>query len=244
MNQSTWDPTPARRRIAERMTARISPEAWVVDDVSFPKDGRMSVGVAPQYCGALGKRANCQVAVSVHAVTAAASCPLQWRMFLPEERAADTERRRACKVPADIGHREKWLLALDIPNEFTLWGMPPRVVLADAAFRSELTERALGYVLSVRSDVTAHPFHAVPEAPARKGRNGCWPQPRYRRAPLSVAAHAAGLERDAFAEVTWRQGSRGPMRSCFAALRVRPAINSVVRPLRSRASAEQGVARH
>ncbi|MFD9633913.1 IS701 family transposase, partial [Streptomyces violascens] len=211
-----------------------------------PKDGRMSVGVAPQYCGALGKRANCQVAVSVHAVTAAASCPLQWRLFLPEEWAADTERRRMCKVPADIGHREKWLLALDILDELTVWGMPPRVVLADAAYgtnaalRSELTERGLGYVLSVRSDVTAHPFDAVPEAPARKGSNGCWPQPRYRQAPLSVAAHADGLGHDAFTEVTWRQGSRGPMRSRFAALRVRPAGNSIVRPLRSRASAEQG----
>ncbi|MEU5438749.1 IS701 family transposase [Streptomyces sp. NPDC020719] len=246
VNQSTWDPAPVRRRIAERMTARIGPEAWVVDDVSFPKDGRMSVAVAPQYCGALGKRANCQVAVSVHAVTAAASCPLQWHLFLPEEWATDTERRRRCKVPADIRHREKWRLALDILDELTEWGLPPRVVLADAAygtnaaFRSELTARGLGYVLSVRCDVTAHPFDAVPEAPARNGSNGCWPQPRYRQAPLSVAAHAAGLGRDAFTEVTWRQGSRGPMRSRFAALRVRPASNSIVRPLRSRASAEQG----
>lgn len=123
---------------------------------------------------------------------------------------------------------------------------PPRVVFADAAygtkaaFRAALTELGLGYVLSVRFDVTAHSIDAVPEAPARKGCNGCWPQPRYCQAPLSVAAHAAGLGRDAFTEVTWRQGSRGPMRSRFAALRVRPAGNSIIRPLRSRASAEQG----
>ncbi|GGU47269.1 hypothetical protein GCM10010289_79760 [Streptomyces violascens] len=77
VNQSTWDPAPVRRRIAERMTARIGPAAWAVDDASFPKGGAMPVGVAPQYCGALGKRANCQVAVSVHTVTATASCPLQ-----------------------------------------------------------------------------------------------------------------------------------------------------------------------
>ncbi|GHJ32770.1 hypothetical protein TPA0910_72030 [Streptomyces hygroscopicus subsp. sporocinereus] len=61
VNQSTWDPVPVRRRIAERMVPRIGPDAWAVDDVSFPKDGKMSVGVAPQYSGALGKQANCQV---------------------------------------------------------------------------------------------------------------------------------------------------------------------------------------
>lgn len=69
VNQSTWDPVPVRRRIAKRLVPQIGADAWAVDDVSFPKDGRMSVGVAPQYCGALGKQANCQVAVSVHAVS-------------------------------------------------------------------------------------------------------------------------------------------------------------------------------
>ncbi|MFJ5221101.1 transposase, partial [Streptomyces sp. NPDC088354] len=79
VNQSTWDPVPVQRRIAERMLPRVAPAAWVIDDVSMPKDGRMSVAVAPQYCGSLGKRANCQVAVSVHAASDTASCPLQWR---------------------------------------------------------------------------------------------------------------------------------------------------------------------
>ena len=78
VNQSTWDPVLVRRRIAERMVPQVGPDAWAVDDVSFPKDGKMSVAVAPQYCGALGKQANCQVAVSVHAVSDTASCPLQW----------------------------------------------------------------------------------------------------------------------------------------------------------------------
>ncbi|MFI9019597.1 transposase [Streptomyces griseus] len=68
VNQSPWDPRPVRRRIAERLSRAIRPEVWVIDDVSFPKCGTASVGVARQYCGALGKRANCQVAVSIHAV--------------------------------------------------------------------------------------------------------------------------------------------------------------------------------
>ncbi len=58
--------------------------------MSFPKCGTASVGVARQYCGALGKRANCQVAVSVHAATDTASCPLEWELFLPEDGCTTT----------------------------------------------------------------------------------------------------------------------------------------------------------
>src|SRR6476659_5459200 len=99
VNQSPWDPVPVRRRIAERMVPLIGPDAWAVDDVSFPTDGRMSVGVGHQYCGALGKQANCQVAVSVHAVSDTASCPLQWRLFLPRGWDQDRARRRVTGVP-------------------------------------------------------------------------------------------------------------------------------------------------
>jgi SRSO17 transposase len=65
------------------MGAEISPEAWIVDDTGFPKAGRWSVGVARQYCGALGKVANCQVGVSVSGATDEVSCPLDWRIFTP-----------------------------------------------------------------------------------------------------------------------------------------------------------------
>lgn len=193
------------------MTTLLATDTWAIDDVPVPKDGRMPVGGARQYCGALGKRANCQVAVSVHAVNAAASCPLQWRLFLPAEWADDAERRERTHVPEDVGHREKCLLALDILDELTTWGLTPPVIVADAAyganarFRTALEQRNLQYVLSIRSDVTARPFDAVPVAPPRKGVNGCRPQPRYRQPALSVAALAVGLGRDASTEVTWRQ---------------------------------------
>jgi SRSO17 transposase len=246
VNQSTWDPVPVQRRINERLLPLVSPVAWVIDDVSVPKDGRVSVGAAPQYCGALGKRANCQVAVSVHAASDTASCPLQWRLFLPEEWDSDSDRRAKSRVPAEVSHREKWRLALDMLDTLAGWQMTPPAVVADAAYgvnarlRAALDERQLAYVLAIRADVTVHPLDAEPEAPARKGTIGCWPQPRYRHPAPSAAALAAGLKREAFTTLTWRHGSRGELRSRFAAVRVRPAGKAVERPIRAAASAEQG----
>ncbi|GGR59856.1 hypothetical protein GCM10010236_10760 [Streptomyces eurythermus] len=228
MNQSTWDPVPVRRRIAERLVPQIGPEAWAVDDVSFPKDGRMSVGVTHQYCGALGKQANCLVAVSVHAVSDTASCPLNWRLFLPQEWADDAVRRRRTGVPEDVGHREKWRLALNTLDELAGWGPVPPVVVADAGygqnahFRAALTERGHAYVVGIRGDLTVQPYDALPDTPAWSG-NGRQPVPRYRQPPVPVTELAAAAGREAFQEVTWREGSRGPTTSRFLAAKVRPA---------------------
>ncbi|MDQ1051827.1 SRSO17 transposase [Streptomyces sp. V4I2] len=228
VNQSTWDPVPVQRRIAKRMVPLVGPDAWAVDDVSFPKDGRMSAAVAHQYCGALGKQANCQVAVSVHAVADAASVPLHWRLFLPQEWADDAERRRRTGVPDEIGHREKWRLALDALDELAGCGLVPPVVVADAGygqnadFRHALTGRDIPYVVGVRADLSVQPHDAVPAAPPWSG-NGRPPVPRYRQPPVPVAQLALAAGRQAFREVTWREGSRGPMRSHFLAVPVRPA---------------------
>src|SRR3954462_15095559 len=84
ITDSPWDDRAVRRRLARRMSAEIEPEGWVVDDTGLPKDGRYSPGVGHQYCGALGKTANCQVLVSVNAASDRASCPLQWRVVFPQ----------------------------------------------------------------------------------------------------------------------------------------------------------------
>src|SRR5215211_1802697 len=130
LTDSPWDDAPVRRRLARRMTAEIDPEGWVIDDTALPKDGRFSPGVARQYCGALGKTANCQVLVSVNAVTDRASCPLGWRLFLPEAWDRDAERRAKARIPEDVRHVPKWQLALDIIDELLAWGMERRVVQA------------------------------------------------------------------------------------------------------------------
>lgn len=116
-------------------------------DVSFPKDGKMSAGVARQWCEALGKRANCQVAVSLHAACDTASVPISWRLFLPKEWDEDAGRRSRAGIPDEVRHREKWRLALDLIDEAIGWGLAPKVIVADAgygqitAFRHGLAER-------------------------------------------------------------------------------------------------------
>jgi SRSO17 transposase len=219
---------PVRRRLARSMTAEIAPEGWVVDDTGLPKDGRFSPGVAHQYCGALGKTANCQVIVSVNAATDRASCPLDWRLFLPESWDQDTERRARAKIPDDVRHTPKWQLALDILDELIAWGLPRQVVQADSgygditAFRMGLEERELSYVVQVNGTTSAQPADAVPVAPAYRGR-GRPPVARYPDKPVSLRDLALTAGRSSTRAVGWREGDRGPLSSSFIALRVRPA---------------------
>ncbi len=229
VNQSPWDPVPVRRRLAQRMTTALAPDAWVIDDTAFPKFGRHSVGVAPQYCGALGKVANCQVGVSVHAATDQASCPIDWRLFLPESWDADTERRRKAHVPADQRHRPKWQLALDMLDELAGWDLVPPVILADAAygevaqFRLGLEQRELAYVVQVPGTISAYPPDVAPELAAYAGR-GRPPVPRYLKRRSSLRQLVLDADPSAATTVAWREGADGkPLRSRFVALRVRPA---------------------
>jgi SRSO17 transposase len=87
--------------------------AWIIDDTGFPKKGVHSVGVARQYCGQLGKQDNCQVAVSLSAANEHASLPIAFRLYLPEDWAADPVRRARAGVPEDVVFNSKPQIALD-----------------------------------------------------------------------------------------------------------------------------------
>src|SRR3954462_10153257 len=122
VTSSTWDHVQVRRRVARWAETFIGPRAFVVDDTGFPKDGAGSPGVARMYSGSLGKVGNCQIRVSVHAVTDWASAAIDWRLFLPKswddttvddaddpETIEEIRRRRArSKIPEKVRHREKW----------------------------------------------------------------------------------------------------------------------------------------
>jgi SRSO17 transposase len=192
----------------------------------------MSVAVARQYSGALGKVGNCQIGVSVNACSEEASCPLDWRLFIPKEWDEDSEfnrdRRAKAKLPEGVHHVEKWRLALEMIDELSGWGIEPPVILGDGAygditeFRSGLQERGLSYVLDVKGATSAYPEDVERERPQYQGR-GRPPIPRYRQDPSSLKELALAAGNQAAVTVTWREGTRGKMSSRFLALRVRPA---------------------
>ena len=103
VGQSPWAVENVQRELARKVVDLLSdPEVWILDETSFPKAGEHSVGVARQYCGALGKVANCQVAVTLHWSSAEASCPLGWRLYLPRPWIEDRERAQEVKLPEGL----------------------------------------------------------------------------------------------------------------------------------------------
>ena len=185
--------------------------------------------MAPQDCGALGKVANCQVGVSVYAATDQASCPINWRLYLPKEWDHDAQRRRTAHVPDSQRHRPKWQLALDMLDELAGWDLQAPVMLADAAygevnqFRLGLEQRQLAYVVQVPATISAYPQQVVPETLPYAGR-GQPSKPRYRQPRSSLRQLVLAAGERAARTVTWREGADGtPLHSRFVALRVRPA---------------------
>jgi len=210
----------------------VAQPSWVIDDTGFPKQGTHSVGVARQYSGTLGKVGNCQVGVSLHLCTDEASVPLDYALYLPEEWADDAERRERAKVPDDVVFKEKWRLALDLIDRAKKWGIAPGVVSADAAygdvtaFREGVGGRGLRYMMRVSSTLKGWTEPVRPprrKARSRRGR----PPSRYDYGgappPETVKAVALSLPASAWKDVRWREGSRGPMVSRFAATRFQPS---------------------
>ena len=206
--------------------------AWLVDDTGLPKKGRLSVGVARQYCGQLGKRDNCQVAVTLSVANEAASLPVAYRLYLPEAWANDPARRALAGVPGEVEFRTKPAIALDQIGRALADGVPPGVVVTDAGygndtdFRDGVTAAGLPYVAGIQGTTGLWPPGAgpLPAAPwSGKGR----PPKRLRRdpehQPLAAEKLATGLPAGAWRRVTWREGTAGPLASRFAAVRVRPA---------------------
>jgi len=218
VSQSPWDWRPVRQRLATQMTAAVDPDAWIVDDTGFPKYGNASVGVARQYSGTLGKVANCQVGVSIHAASDQASCPIDWRLFLPESWDQDQARRHAAHLPERVRHRPKWQLVLDMLDELDGWGLRPPVVVTDAGYgesgelRLGLEARGLAYVVQVKGTTSAYP-EAVAQQVAPYGGRGRPPRARYRAKRSSLAQLVLAAGPSATKTVAWREGTRGKLRS-------------------------------
>jgi SRSO17 transposase len=201
----------------------------MIDETSFPKAGEASVGVARQYCGALGKIANCQVTVSLHWSTCEASCPLSWRLYLPESWLATPAKRAAGKIPEDLAYRSKNQLALELVDQVTTWGVPRLPVVADSAygndfeFRAGLCERGLHYAVAVEPTTKvwlSDPAQTPVAAGKPRGRPRQYPALQDLPEAQTLLAIAQGLPKQAWRNITWRPGTKGPMRSRFAQVEV------------------------
>jgi len=253
LTSSTWNYEQVRANVARWAVDVIGPDAYVVDDSGFPKDGRSSPCVARMYSGTLGKTGNCQIGVSVQVVTDHASLAANWRLFCPESWDDTTiadpakaqtvrERRARAGIPHRVRHREKWRLALDMLDQMTDgWGLPRLPVTADAGygdatgFREGLQERGYAYVAAVNPTTSAHPEHARPALVPTTGR-GRPPKPKYREKPSNLRDLALAAGPDACVQVTWRHGTRktstnptAAMTSRFLAIKVRPANRDIPR---------------
>ena len=221
-----------RETVLPEMERHEPIEAWIIDDTSFPKQGRHSVGVARQYCGQLGKEDNCQVAVSLSLANHHASLPVAYRLYLPEEWTHD--RARLCKagVPEDIGFKTKHEIALDQLRFACEAGLPRGVALMDAGYgnnselRTDITALGLTYVAGIQSNTSVWAPGKGPLPPKKWSGRGRPPkllQRDTRHRPVSVKELALGLPKRAWRTIEWREGSAEYLSSRFARVRVRIA---------------------
>jgi SRSO17 transposase len=185
-------------------------KAWIVDDTGFPKQGSHSVGVHHQYCGQLGKQANCQVAVTLSIANRHASLPIVYQLYLPKDWAEDAARRKKAHVPEAIRFRTKPQIALAQISAALAAGVAPGVVLMDASYgtntalRTGIDALGLTYVAAI-----------LPTVKVRSAKN-----PELR---VSVKELALSLPKHDWRTITWREGSAERLRSRFARVQVRIA---------------------
>lgn len=202
----------------------------ILDGTSFPKQGRRSVAVARQYCGTLGKVANCQVAVTAALWTGVRAWMLGAALYVPAEWLTPEARQRA-RIPKTVRFQEKWRLALTLLRQIRAAGFDVTAVLGDAEFGDNATLRRtlhrlkLPYALGISSTVTV--FRGTPRVAVPPRKPGVRTSRRLQLTddarPQAVRAVAAALAPNVWRRVTWRNGTNRPWAAHFAALRVTPA---------------------
>jgi SRSO17 transposase len=190
-----------RGHVAEELG---DPEAiLVVDSSGFPKKGQASCGVARQWCGRLGKVDNCQVGVFLSYAAPGGHAPLDRRLFLPPEWAADRKRRRRTHVPKEVVFQEKWRIALDLLDRSGS-DVPHAWVTGDdefgraTEFRTQLRLRHERYVLDVPANTLVREVVVRPDGK----------RPSFERAEVWAARQPAAR----WKTITIRGGEKGPLK--------------------------------
>jgi SRSO17 transposase len=217
-----WDDGPLWTVLAQQVDRMIGgPDAvLVIDDTALPKKGTLSVGAARQYCGELGKRANCQALVSLTLAAREVPIPLGLRLFLPQEWTDGPARCAAAGVPDEaVIARSKGAIALTEVDRLLMAGVRFTTVLADAgygasaAFRHGLDARGLRWAVGIprTQKVYDRGVQLIPPV-GRKRRPAPDQEPQTAEAALASQR---------WRRVSWRGGTKGPLSVRFAAVRVR-----------------------
>lgn len=229
---SKWDTCMHERVLLEKADALVGGHDahLIVDDTALVKKGSHSVGVAHQYCGQLGKGANCQALVSVTLAREEMPVPVALRLYLPKPWAQDQARRRKCAVPENVVFRPKWKIALDEVARVVEAGVTFGDVLADAGygvcaeFRRGLSDKGLRWVLGISSETRVFAMSTRLRARDSTSTTG---RPRTTREATAKPRRAsdviASLGPGALWTVAWRRGTKGMLSAEFCALRVRIA---------------------
>src|SRR5882672_11191502 len=223
-----WDVAPVETELLVQADRLIggSDAVLVIDDTALPKKGTHSVGVAAQYCSALGKTANCQTLVSLTLARGEVPVMLALRLFLPESWTSNRARLERAGVPAEHRRaRTKPEMALVEIDGVIAAGVRFGCVLADASygmsapFRQGLTVRKLAWAVGIPCHLKVYPADVQMIWPvAGRGR------PRKRHVPniLSIPAEDMLANAD-WRTISWRTGTKGKLKARFAAVRVRVA---------------------
>ena len=232
LTDSPWDDEVIIGRLQEYLGTRLEqPEGvWVLDGSDFPKQGRKSVGVARQYCGRLGKVANCQAGMFLAYVSPLGRALVDKGLYLPESWTSDKDRCEAAGVPEDRqGYRSKTELALEMVGRAQERGhLKAGWVAADDAFgmspsfREGLAALGMWYVLDVPSGFTVWPPEPAWTSAEYQGF-GRPRKPRLRDGQRrTMEQRSDELPEEAWREITVAEGSQGPRSYLFSAQRVRP----------------------
>ena len=236
ISAAPWEDGPILARHQELVAQTLGDPATgvlIVDGCDFPKQGQHSVGVARQYCGALGKVANCQASVVACYASCRGSTLVDRRLYLPEPWFGDDERERrtACGVPEGLQFQTRPQLAQQMIATLQRRGVLPfRWVLCDEgfgdtpAFLDGLAAAGLWYVAEVAHDTAVWTRRPPTLVPPRRGRRGRAPT-RLRLAPAAPAPRSVQQVADEVPPAQWQrtvlqEGSKGPLVVELAWLRV------------------------
>src|SRR3954463_3398345 len=208
-----WDDEAVMAELRDHVREVLAdPRAILILDPSgFPKSGAESCGVARQWCGRLGKQDNCQIGVFLAYAAPGGYAPLDRRLYLPEDWAADARRRQKCYVPGSVTFKESWRIAVDL-RERCREGLPHAWVAGDdelgrpARFRGWLRRHGERYVLDVPCNTNVRDLEG--RRPPRRAGRGRKPEVPFCRAD----AWAARQPDARWARLEVSDGERGPLR--------------------------------